>query len=82
MTMPFLIEWVLVTKGKEKRLTDQENMFQITLEGYRIFPIHQTIDIKRYNNSDQIGRGEILELTLKNNQTICKYRLVSLHSVN
>jgi hypothetical protein len=80
--MPFLIEWVLVTEGGEKRLTDQENMFQISFDGYRLFPVNQMIDVKRHADSEQIGRAEIVELTLKNNKTICEYRLLSLHNVN
>lgn len=80
--MPLSVEWVLITDGKEERNVNQENMFTIAFEGYKLFPVNQTIEIKRHNNSDQIGSGKIVELILKDNRTICTYQLVSLFNVN
>ncbi|SDB90809.1 Protein of unknown function [Pelagirhabdus alkalitolerans] len=82
MTMPLTLEWTLVTEGKEHRVEDQENQFTLTLPGYRLYPIHDEIEIRRHKESDQIGFGEIIELTWKDDTTICTYELTSLYSVN
>ncbi|WP_253288918.1 DUF2584 domain-containing protein [Amphibacillus sp. MSJ-3] len=80
--MPLTLEWILVTEGKEERISDQPNSFTITLNGYRLFPVEQMIEIKRHKETDQIGFGKITKLTWSNNQTVCYYRLISLNSVN
>ncbi|MCP3025917.1 DUF2584 family protein [Halobacillus sp. A5] len=82
MSTPLSMEWTLITEGKEKRVHSNDNLFEITFDGYKLFPMNEIIEIKRHIKSDQIGSGEIEELILKNNTTICKYRLISLHSVN
>ncbi|MFB1049366.1 DUF2584 family protein [Paraliobacillus sp. JSM ZJ581] len=82
MTVPFSIEWKLVTGGKEQRVQDKENFFSIVLDGYQLFPMEERIEIQRSQSTDQIGFGKVVELTWKNNQTICTYQLLSLHSVN
>ncbi|WP_182199363.1 DUF2584 family protein [Paraliobacillus salinarum] len=82
MTVPFSIEWKLVTGGNEQRVEDRENFFSIVLDGYQLFPMEEQIEIQRNQSSDLIGFGKVVELTWKNNQTICTYQLVSLHSVN
>lgn len=82
MSMPLTLEWELVTEGKEKRIANQPNCFTIKMDGYRLFPIEEIIEIKRHKKADQIGFGEIYQLTWSDNQTVCHYRLISLHSVN
>ncbi|SDJ68594.1 DUF2584 family protein [Sediminibacillus albus] len=82
MPMPMSIEWKLLTHGKEKRLENKENMFEIEFEGYKLFPLNQVIEIKRHHDSDQIGNGKIVELTWKNESTRCTYQLLSLYNVN
>lgn len=82
MSMPLSLEWALVTEGKEKRIGDLENRFTLVLEGYRLYPLHERIEIRRHQASDQIGFGEIDELTFKANQTLITYKLLSLYSVN
>ncbi|WP_226034749.1 DUF2584 family protein [Aquibacillus saliphilus] len=82
MSMPLLIEWKLITHGNEKRLAEKENMFEITFEGYKLFPINDVIEIRRQHNSDQVGNGRIIEITWKDGSTICKYQLLSLYNVN
>ncbi|WP_440895683.1 DUF2584 family protein [Amphibacillus sp. Q70] len=82
MSMPLTLEWALVTEGKEERISNQPNCFKMTMDGYRLFPIEQMIEIKRHKKADQIGFGEIYQLTWSDKQTVCLYRLISLHSVN
>ncbi len=80
--MPLTIESTLVTQGKEVRVKGKENCFVVTLTGYRLYPIGDRIEIRRHEDADQIGFGKIVELTWRDNQTICTYQLLSLHSVN
>ncbi|MFS0560337.1 DUF2584 family protein [Terribacillus sp. 179-K 1B1 HS] len=82
MGTPINFDTVLRTEGKEKRIDSKENIFQLELQGYHLFPLHQVIDIKRAKDTDEIGRAIIVELTLKEERTICTYQLVSLSSVN
>ncbi|WP_026570182.1 MULTISPECIES: DUF2584 family protein [Sediminibacillus] len=82
MSMPMSIEWKLLTHGREKRLQHQQNMFEIEFTGYKLFPINQTIEIKRHHDSDQIGSGKIVEISWKEERTVCTYQLLSLYSVN
>ncbi|MCT2535045.1 DUF2584 domain-containing protein [Aquibacillus koreensis] len=82
MSMPLAFEWRLITHGKEKRIVGEENLFEITCNGYKVFPINEQIEIRRHHDSDQIGNGKIVELTWKNDVTICKYQLLSLYNVN
>ncbi|MBM7569890.1 DUF2584 family protein [Aquibacillus albus] len=82
MSMPLIIEWRLVTHGKEKRLKNQKNMFEIRFNQYKFFPINQRIEISRHDDSAPIGCGKIVELIWNDKETICKYQLVSLYNVN
>ncbi|SEN44892.1 Protein of unknown function [Amphibacillus marinus] len=82
MTTPLTLEWTLVTEGLEQRVENRENCFTLTLDGYRLYPIQEQIEITRHKSSDQIGFGKIVELTWRDNQTICMYQLISLYSVN
>jgi hypothetical protein len=82
MSMPLSLEWTLVTEGKERRREEEDNHFTLTLEGYRLYPLHERIEIRRHQTSDQIGFGEIKSLTFTENKTEILYQLVSLYSVN
>ncbi|MFQ3543070.1 DUF2584 family protein [Halobacillus rhizosphaerae] len=82
MSTPLSMEWLLITEGKERRVDADDNLFEISFPGYKIFPMNEPLEIRRHIKSDQIGAGIIEEVILKNNTTICKYRLVSLYSVN
>jgi len=82
MSTPITLEMTLVTDGKERRLTGIPNCFELTVDGYRLFPMDQLIAISRLKNKNMIGFGEIIEVRWKDNQTTCNYRLTSLQSVN
>ncbi|AKG04443.1 hypothetical protein AAV35_006355 [Salimicrobium jeotgali] len=82
MATPFSMGWVLITEGKEKRLDPDDNLFEVTFDGYQLFPMHEHLEVRRHLKSDQIGTANIEQLTLKDGRTICHYRLVSLYSVN
>ncbi|WP_163526176.1 DUF2584 family protein [Halobacillus ihumii] len=82
MSTPLSMEWSLITDGKEQRVHADDNLFQIVFDGYKLFPMNEKLEVRRNIKADQIGTGIIEELILKNNTTICKYRLISLYSVN
>ncbi|SET32491.1 Protein of unknown function [Salinibacillus kushneri] len=82
MSVPLTIEWRIVTNEEEKRINTKENIFEITFSGYRLFPIDVPIDIMRHEDSDQIGSAIVQKIIFEHNQTICRYQLVSLYSVN
>ncbi|MFG6114597.1 DUF2584 family protein [Halobacillus sp. MO56] len=82
MSTPFSMEWKMITEGQEKRINAEDNIFEITFDGYKIFPIEEIIEIKRHPDADLIGSGKVVELIFKNQQTTCKYQLISLYSVN
>ncbi|GAA5415316.1 uncharacterized protein YtmB [Paraliobacillus ryukyuensis] len=82
MSMPMSFEWRLVTEGNEKRVANKDNFFSIVLDGYRLFPLEEEIEIRRHQDADQIGYGKVVEITWKANRTICTYQLISLYSVN
>ncbi|MBM7552537.1 DUF2584 family protein [Thalassobacillus pellis] len=82
MPSPFTMEWNLITHGKEKRIDQADNIFEMDFEGYRIFPMGENIEIKRNDKADLIGIGKIVEIIFRDGRTICKYQLISLYSVN
>lgn len=82
MSMPMQFEWVLVTEGKQERFTDQPNCYKLVLDGYRLLPIDQIIEIKREHGKARIGFGKIIEIKWRDGQTSFFYRLTSLESVN
>lgn len=80
--MPLNLEWAIITNEMEERLGEKENVFQLQLEGYRLFPMDQEIDIKRHEDSEHIGTAFISELKWSDQQTTIIYQLTSLYSVN
>ncbi|ARI77318.1 DUF2584 family protein [Halobacillus mangrovi] len=82
MSTPFTMEWLIITEGREKRVNEGDNLFEIAYEGYKLFPINEPLEIRKHFSSKVIGSCVIEELILKNQATHCKYRLISLNSVN
>lgn len=50
MGMPFELNTLIVTKGREKRV--EENLFLLEKEGYRLYPIDIPIDVRKTLESD------------------------------
>ncbi|RCW64971.1 DUF2584 family protein [Saliterribacillus persicus] len=82
MSMPIVIENCLVTNGKEKRVDNDHNNFVVITNGYRLYPLHDLIEVLRYEEEEEIGYAKINEVTWKQEQTICYYQLISLKNVN
>jgi Protein of unknown function (DUF2584) len=80
MGMPFELNTMIVTKGREVR--EEENVFQLTKKGYRLYPIDIPIDVRKTRDSDSSGTAIIQKITWENTNTILTYRLISLNSTN
>lgn len=80
MGMPLEVNTIIVTKGKEKRLDD--NFFELTKVGYRIYPIDIPVDVRKTKDGETNGQGIARKLIWENNQTIIKYELMTLNSSN
>ena len=80
MGMPFELNTMIVTKGREKRVA--ENLFLLEKEGYRLYPIDIPIDVRKTIESDTSGTGIIEKVEWQNNSTWLTYQLISLNSTN
>lgn len=80
MGMPLELNTLIVTKGREQRL--DENNFSLVKEGYRLYPIDIPLEVRRTLDSETNGTALIKKVEWEKNQTKITYRLVSLHSTN
>ena len=80
MGMPFELNTLIVTKGREKRV--EENLFQLEKEGYRLYPIDIPIDVRKTLESDTSGTAVIKKVEWQNSSTTITYQLISLNSTN
>ena len=80
MGMPFELNTMIVTKGREKRV--EENLFVLEKEGYRLYPIDIPIDVRKTIDSDTNGTGVIKKVEWQNSSTWLTYQLISLNSTN
>jgi hypothetical protein len=80
MGMPFELNTLIVTKGREKRV--EENLFQLEKEGYRLYPIDIPIDVRKTLESDTSGSAMIKKVEWQNSSTMITYQLISLNSTN
>lgn len=80
MGMPLELQTIIVTKGKEKRV--KENTFILEKQGYRLYPLHIPIEVKKMKESDPSGTAIIDSLKWENQKTMISYRLVSLYTTN
>lgn len=80
MGMPLELNTLIVTKGREQRL--DENNFSLVKEGFRLYPIDIPLEVRRTLDSETNGTALIKKVEWEKNQTTITYRLVSLHSTN
>ncbi|MGG3572661.1 DUF2584 domain-containing protein [Bacillus gobiensis] len=81
MGMPVELNTMIVTKGNEKRLND-ENLFVLVKEGYRLYPLDIPLEVRKTIEGEKIGTAYIEKLELEQKKTRLTYKLVSLHSTN
>jgi hypothetical protein len=80
MGVPFELNTMIVTKGNETR--EEENLFKLTKEGYRLYPIDIPIEVHKTIDSESIGTAVILKVEWEREKTTIIYRLNSLNSTN
>ena len=80
MGMPLEVNTMIVTKGKESRI--EENLFELTKQGYRLYPLEIPLEVKKTINSETSGQALIKKVILENETTTITYQLISLNSTN
>ncbi|EIQ1509794.1 TPA: DUF2584 family protein, partial [Listeria monocytogenes] len=55
MGMPLEVNTMIVTKGKEKRISD--NFFELEKLGYRIYPIDVPIAVRKTKEGETLGEA-------------------------
>lgn len=80
MGMPFELNTMIVTKGSEVRVDG--NLFTLTKDGYRLYPIDIPLEVRKTKEADPNGTGIIKKVVLENQKTIITYELISLNSTN
>ncbi|MEQ6376032.1 DUF2584 family protein [Bacillaceae bacterium S4-13-58] len=82
MSMTLTMNWKLMILGQEIRIQGEENLFQLTMSGYQLFPMDEPISIKRNDKEREIGIGVVKEVLWKDQKTILTYQLITLFTVN
>ncbi|WP_239254240.1 DUF2584 domain-containing protein [Listeria ilorinensis] len=80
MGMPLEYNTMIVTKNNEKRLHD--NFFELTKQGYRVYPIDIPIEVRTTKEGEKNGTAIPRKLTWENGCTIITYELIALNSSN
>ena len=80
MGMPLELNTMIVTKGNEKRMG--ENDFVLEKKDYRLYPLEIPIEVKKTIDSESTAMALIKKLEWENNMTTITYQLISLHSTN
>ena len=80
MGMPLELNTMIVTKGNEKRMG--ENDFVLEKKDYRLYPLEIPIEVKKTIDSESTAMAVIKKLEWENKMTTITYQLISLHSTN
>ena len=80
MGMPLELNTMIVTKGNERRIG--ENDFVLEKKDYRLYPLEIPIEVRKTIDSETTARALIKKLEWENNMTTITYQLISLHSTN
>lgn len=80
MGMPLELNTMIVTKGKENRIN--ENNFTLVKKEYRLYPMEIPIEVRKTKDSEPDAIAVIKKLEWENEQTTIYYELVSLNTTN
>ena len=86
MGMPLELNTMIVTKGNEKRMG--ENDFVLEKKDYRLYPLEIPIEVKKTIDSETTAMALIKKLEWENNMTTITYQLfpyiqqIKLHNKN
>ncbi|HEK9099517.1 DUF2584 family protein [Bacillus pfraonensis] len=79
--MKFEMHMKIISNEQETRLYIEENVFQLTLDGYHLFAVDEMLPLYK-SNQERIGSAIVQKIEWGNGKTILNYQLVSLQSVN
>lgn len=79
--MKFEMHTKIISNEKETRLHIEENVFQLTLDGYHLFAVNEMLPLYK-SDQERIGSAIVQKLQWENEKTTLNYQLVSLQSVN
>ncbi|MDM5154887.1 DUF2584 family protein [Bacillus sp. DX1.1] len=79
--MKFEMHTKIISNEKETRLHIEENVFQLILDGYHLFAIHEILPLYK-TEQEKTGSAMVHKIAWENEKTTLHYQLVSLHSVN
>ncbi|RAS89105.1 DUF2584 domain-containing protein [Priestia endophytica] len=80
MGMPMELNTMIVTKGNEERVG--ENEFALKKSGYRLYPLDIPIDIRTTKEGESRGRAIIKKIEWSKETTFLTYEFISLNSTN
>lgn len=80
MGMPLELNTMIVTKGNEKRIS--ENDFTLTKSEYRLYPLEIPIEVKETKSSEATALAIIKKLEWEKEKTTITYQLISLNTTN
>jgi hypothetical protein len=80
MGMPLELNTMIVTKGNEKRIS--ENDFTLTKSEYRLYPLEIPIEVKKTKSSESSALAIIKKLEWEKEKTTITYQLISLNTTN
>jgi hypothetical protein len=80
MGMPLELNTMIVTKGNEKRV--RENDFILIKKDYRLYPLEIPIEVRKTKESEPTALAVISKLEWENQQTTITYQLISLKTTN
>ncbi|YCA43251.1 DUF2584 domain-containing protein [Bacillus sp. JZ8] len=80
MGMPMELNTMIVTKGNEERVG--ENEFSLEKSGYRLYPLDIPIDIRTTKEGESRGRAIIKKIEWSKETTFLTYEFISLNSTN
>lgn len=79
--MKFEMHMKIISNEQETRLHIEENVFQLTLDGYHLFAVDEMLPLYK-SNQERIGSAIVQKIEWGNGKTTLNYQLVSLQSVN
>lgn len=74
MGMPLELNTMIVTKGNEKRIG--ENQFILEKQDYRLYPLEIPVEVKKTIESETIAKAVIKKLEWENNLTTITYQFI------
>lgn len=80
MGMPLELNTMIVTKGNEQRIG--ENNFTLVKKDYRLYPLEIPIEVRKTKDSEATAWATIQKLEWENEKTTITYQLISLNTTN